>query len=152
MIASRSVGRWENELMTYRNCLMVFFLMLAAIWLIGCVVPEPTDAHAAVVLRQHQTVLMGQTVRVEFESNPSTGYSWSIDAAASTGLQHVTITGSGHTQASNPAGSVGSPGQQWWSIRGDSKGQVQLALIYHRAWEQGVKPARRAIVSIDVSR
>jgi inhibitor of cysteine peptidase len=72
-------------------------------------------------------------VRVfELTENPSTGYSWRLDAAASRGLDHVSITDLGH----RPGASMpGAPGTRRWRIRGLAPGRATMVFAYQRSWE-----------------
>lgn len=90
---------------------------------------------------------VGETVVVQVEANPSTGYGWIVDQAAAAGtLEQV---GEPAMALSNP-GAVGGGGTQTWRFRALAKGQGELRMDYRRAWEKDVPPVRSVAWKIEV--
>ncbi|KRA19894.1 protease inhibitor I42 family protein [Lysobacter sp. Root604] len=90
---------------------------------------------------------VGETVVVQVEANPSTGYGWIVDQAAAAGtLERV---GEPAMALSNP-GAVGGGGTQTWRFRAVAKGQGELRMDYRRAWEKDVPPVRNVAWTIEV--
>ncbi|RBP11980.1 putative secreted protein [Roseiarcus fermentans] len=79
--------------------------------------------------------------------NPSTGYAWAIDAAASRGLDIVAIADDGRRSGGDRPG---APGERLWSIRGLSPGHADIVFVYRRAWEPAAVETRH--VAVDVAR
>lgn len=85
----------------------------------------------------------GTTLRLT--ENPSTGYSWRLDTAASEGLERVVITDAGHKRA---AAMPGAPGERLWIIRGVAPGPATIAFAYQRPWEPAPVETRRVDVVV----
>jgi len=93
-------------------------------------------------------VLVGQHTRIGLPSNPTTGYGWSLDTQASTGLEHVALTDEGFK--ATDSGLVGAPGRRWWTLKGLSSGRASLHFVYRRAWERDSPPAKARTIVVDV--
>ena len=88
------------------------------------------------------------------------GYSWLGVASAPivahdvvvtpTVISDLTITKEGFADSEPTDGMVGTPGRQWWIVRGDSPGEAVLQLRYLRPWEDDASPARRAAITVNV--
>jgi inhibitor of cysteine peptidase len=89
----------------------------------------------------------GASVPIELTENPSTGYSWRIDAVASVGLDHVVIADGGHRRG---ATMPGAPGVHRWTVRAASPGATTIVFAYQRPWEPA--PVETRQVSILVRR
>ncbi len=87
----------------------------------------------------------GEPRVVEFEENPSTGYSWRIDDEASRGLDVVAIEDNGHMRgASRP----GAPGLHRWTLRARRSGRATLKFDYRRPWEPAPIETRRVEIIV----
>lgn len=71
--------------------------------------------------------------RVEFESNPSTGYSWSYSFSES-GI--VKNTKSEFISGNNEDGATGVPGTQVYEFEAEKEGEVVVTFVYSRSWEE----------------
>jgi inhibitor of cysteine peptidase len=87
----------------------------------------------------------GQSAQVTLPENPSTGYSWSMDAGKSVGLDLVSIVDDGHAPGANLPG---APGTHRWTIRGLSVGHAAVEFAYRRPWEPAPVETRRVEVVI----
>jgi inhibitor of cysteine peptidase len=74
----------------------------------------------------------GDSLEFELVENPSTGYSWRLDTAASHGLDHVSITDLGRRPGANMPG---APGTRRWRIYGLAPGRATMVFAYQRPWE-----------------
>lgn len=128
-------------------------LILFLVFLTGCqATGEPGSVNGPVLEKQHRTLLVGESTRVLLVSNKTTGFEWSINQAASTGMDRVAITDTGYAAPEPSDGMVGAPGRQWWLIKGIQPGQAVIRLVYHRPWEEDTPPAQQAVFTIDVGR
>jgi inhibitor of cysteine peptidase len=100
---------------------------------------QATDNGSQVSLAQ------GQILVVTLESNPTTGYSWQADGLAGDVLQQV---GEAEFQAQSDL--LGAPGVEILRFQATGSGQVELKLVYHRPWEQGVAPLQTFSVQVTV--
>lgn len=97
-------------------------------------------------------VKAGQMVNVSLDSNPSTGFSWSGDAAiADTSV----LTQKAHGYVAPTAGGgqsnlVGAPGTETWAFEAAKAGQTTVTMQYSRPWEGGEKAARTFVLTVVV--
>jgi inhibitor of cysteine peptidase len=94
---------------------------------------------------------VGASTVVTLTENPSTGYRWSLDTAASRNLSIVTIADAGFQRPAAGAPMVGVPGQRRFRISARSPGTAEAAFAYARSWEHGA-PAQRHVVAIEIAR
>ena len=86
------------------------------------------------------TLAVGDLVVVTLESNPTTGYAWSLaddgdaDIIAVAGNEFVA------PEASDPP-LVGQGGVEVWAFQAVEEGEGTISMEYIRAWKQGVEPA-----------
>lgn len=92
------------------------------------------------------TLKLGDTLWVQLEGNPSTGYNWE---PANTDSKILTIVGEPEFIAQNKD-LVGSGGTVSLRFKATAAGQEPLKLIYHRSWEKDVAPLQTFEVSIVV--
>ncbi|MEE2906434.1 MAG: protease inhibitor I42 family protein [Planctomycetota bacterium] len=129
------------------------FLLVTLVLLAAChATTTSTSPDGTVLEKQHRTLTIGQSSRVVLVSNRTTGFEWTINRSASTGMDLITIKDSGYTSTDSADGVVGAPGRQWWLIQGNKPGTAIIHLVYHRPWEKDTPPARQAVFTIDVSR
>ncbi|MGJ0505655.1 MAG: protease inhibitor I42 family protein [Methylocystis sp.] len=87
----------------------------------------------------------GADTTFRLSENPSTGYSWRIDAAASAGLDHVAIIDRGHQRGENLPG---APGAHGWTIRALTSGKATIHFVHQRPWEPAPVETRDVVVEI----
>jgi len=83
------------------------------------------------------------TVEVQLDSNPTTGYTWTL-ASGGKGLEQ---TSSKYT-ANSESGMVGGGGKQTYTFKATGEGENDLVFVYKRAWEK--EEANRAQVKVDI--
>jgi inhibitor of cysteine peptidase len=90
----------------------------------------------------------GEAFSISYDENPSTGYSWRIDASASAGLDCISIADGGHAPgASRP----GAPGTHLWTVRALKPGRAAIQFVYQRPWEPAPIETRRVEVHVATS-
>lgn len=98
---------------------------------------------AAPVWAAETAQALGVSRDVEIEGNPSTGYSWTLDEAASTGLAGLEIESLGYR--ANTTGLVGAPAPFVFRVTCRAPGEAHLVFAYvgptgarsdktHEAW------------------
>lgn len=87
----------------------------------------------------------GEMFLVILEGNPTTGYTWEVDALDTTILQKI-----GEPDFTPDSDAIGSGGKFIFRFRAISVGQSPLKLIYHRPWEQDVPPLKTFELTIIV--
>ena len=73
----------------------------------------------------------GQEFTIVLNSNPSTGYSWSISDTYDKNI--VQMIGN----VFKPSGTkkIGAPGEELWTFKGVGRGSTKINLTYSRKWE-----------------
>ncbi|MBK8458624.1 MAG: protease inhibitor I42 family protein [Phyllobacteriaceae bacterium] len=75
-----------------------------------------------------RTVKTGNSWEFELEGNPSTGYTWRLDEAASSGLNLVEVAALGYRE--NTTGLLGAPAQFVFRLTCRSPGEAHLVFLY----------------------
>lgn len=112
----------------------------------------PTEAVQA--KRDGETVLaVGQVLAVSLEGNPSTGYTWEVDADGTPQLALVPSPADTETSVADGDGApppVGSPVVRQWHFEAVQPGTTTLRLVYRRPWEKDVAPVEQAEFQVTV--
>lgn len=87
----------------------------------------------------------GEAFNIALDSNPSTGYSWSLEGGVPEILQST-----GETFVAPERDLVGAPGVQYWEFKAVKAGSGSIKFIYSRSWETGVPPANTETFNINV--
>jgi len=88
----------------------------------------------------------GDTLVVTLQGNITTGYNWEMEAATAPAfLQQV-----GEPEVTPESGLVGAGGKIALKFSAVQTGQATMKLVYHRAWEKGVAPAKTYEVKLVV--
>ncbi len=95
-------------------------------------------------------VMKNAAFTITLSSNPSTGYSWTLDENLDTnilksnGSRYIT-----HHNQDNPK-LVGQGGVEVWTFTATGSGTQIVNLKYHRPWEKNVQPVRIQILNVTV--
>jgi inhibitor of cysteine peptidase len=125
--------------------IIVLFLMLSACAANASVQADPVhlalqDANKTVTLKP------GDSLEIELEGNPSTGYIWE---SATQVLK--TLKQSGETEFLPAKVNLpGAPQMMVLYFTAVNPGQETLQLVYHRSWEKDTPPAKTFEVTIVV--
>ena len=121
-------------------------------WLLGLVMLTAVLASSfgPACAQESQTLRLavGRSSVITLEDNPSTGYRWQLNNAASGNLSLVGIADAGFVRDSKL---IGAPGQRRFGITARQPGTAVAVFDYARPWEQ-VTPARRHTVTIKIGR
>nr|MBC8203751.1 protease inhibitor I42 family protein [Planctomycetota bacterium] len=104
-----------------------------------------TRPFTAVDAQQSITIAPSRVFNIELQSNPTTGYEWSL-AMQPEGV--VSFKTKKYT--SDASGRVGVGGITSWALRSKKVGKTTLIFTYHRPWEKNVDPARKVTFNINV--
>ena len=126
------------------SILVVFSILVTAG---GCGAPQQKEINVEIKADESFHLRVGQTVNLRFESNPTTGYLWTItDKEGYDALKRM-----GDYKYIPSSGRVGSGGIQIYTFEGAKRGKVTLVFEYRRPWEPLTTPAaRKYTVRIDV--
>lgn len=91
----------------------------------------------------------GESFVISSEENVSTGYSWTIDADASRGLERLHVEDGGATPVAGGEARIGAPSLHRWIVRALAPGEARLVQIYRRPWEKVA--AKRIIYNFEIS-
>jgi inhibitor of cysteine peptidase len=97
-------------------------------------------AGAQPVAAETLRLALGKDVRFSLKENPSTGYVWRIDDAASKGMDRVTVVDGGYESG---ADMPGAPGQHYWTLRANAPGRAMIAFVRQRPWEPAAVETKR---------
>ncbi len=87
----------------------------------------------------------GQTLAINLEGNPSTGYTWEMVESEDSILRQV-----GEIEFEAESDLVGAPGTQTLRFEAVESGQTELKLVYHRPWETDVEPLETFTLQVTV--
>jgi inhibitor of cysteine peptidase len=90
---------------------------------------------------------VGDTVEVQLEGNPTTGYTWEISQVDS---KILGLIGKSYTQTRTDPKVAGTGGTFIFRIHACDKGTSELHLQYARVWEKGVPPIKTFDATITV--
>lgn len=79
----------------------------------------------------------GESFVIILEGNPTTGYTWELDA-----LDPAILQQQGEPDFTPDSDAIGSGGKFTFRFQAISAGQSPLKLIYHRPWEKDVPPLK----------
>ena len=79
----------------------------------------------------------GDSLVVTLDSNPSTGFSWSISAISN----EAAIDDVSNEFKGADTGMMGAGGQEVWTFEALDKGTSTIEMQYSRSWETEVEPA-----------
>jgi inhibitor of cysteine peptidase len=111
---------------------------------LAALIASPAQAETPETVR----LAAGATTTIALTQNPSTGYRWRLNGAASRNLSLVRIADAGFTPGAS--GRLGAPGLQRFSIAARRPGTAVAVFEYARPWER-VAALRRHVVTIVVA-
>ena len=127
-------------------------LTILAIFAIGgTIAAAAADTNAILALNaadsgKQITANAGDSFTITLDSNPSTGFSWSISAITDESV----IDDVSNEFKGADTGMVGAGGQEVWTFEAVDKGSSTIEMKYSRSWEQGVEPAGTFNVTVVV--
>lgn len=124
-----------------------FFVVFTIAGFSGCAtVSNPVYGEAD----SGRTILLerGETFVVELPSNPSTGYTWSLQRGDSSIVQQVGRPV--FVPASNSEGLVGQGGMEVWTFNAMAWGDQRIEFVYQRSWEGDSSAARKVEYLVSV--
>lgn len=95
---------------------------------------------------------VGGGANVTLTENPSTGYRWRLDDAASNHLDLIEISDAGYVQGNGDGAHqqmVGVPGRHSYRIVARQPGTAVVVFDYVREWEK-LPPANRHSVTVEI--
>jgi len=116
--------------------------LVTACLLASCAAPEPPKPrppHPVLTAADHDKtvhLLIGETVDLHLESNPTTGYSWNslqLPDGKIVKQTHHAYRGPAETNQTHML--VGAGGIEHWKFLAVAEGKTALDLVYRRGWE-----------------
>ena len=127
-----------------RKALFLAALMVLLVFMNGCASKKTkltaADNNGQLNLR------VGDSITIQLDGNPSTGYTWEARDLDTGIFQQV---GDPEFKSSNP-GLIGSGGSLTLTFKTLKAGKAALTLVYQRPWETNVKPQDTFTVSVVV--
>ena len=116
--------------------LLALFIALQATLFGREIVVKDSDNGATVELE------VNNTLRVELQGNPTTGFTWEEQSPPNTILQQTK-----HSYV--PSSSlVGAGGTYEFTFKAISVGSTQISFIYYRTWEGDIPPEKRFVITV----
>jgi inhibitor of cysteine peptidase len=88
----------------------------------------------------------GQTLTINLEGNPTTGYTWEVVESEGAVVRQV-----GEAEFKADSELMGAGGTQTLRFEAVTEGQMELRLVYHRPWEADAEPLETFTVQITVN-
>jgi inhibitor of cysteine peptidase len=92
------------------------------------------------------TLSPGDSLIVTLDSNPSTGFAWSISGIT----DEAVIDDVSNEFNGADTGMMGAGGQEVWTFEAGDKGTSTIEMQYSRSWETGMEPAGTFNVTVVV--
>ena len=93
------------------------------------------------------SVREGQVLEIAIDSNPTTGYLWSLE-----GFSGMDVLASmGKYKYVRGSDRIGAGGKQIFSFKAAKKGDAKLIFEYSREWEKSQAPAKRYTAKVTVN-
>ncbi|MDD5085904.1 MAG: protease inhibitor I42 family protein [Candidatus Omnitrophica bacterium] len=125
-----------------KNAILIFlalFVFAAA----GCQ-PKIEAVSKRVIGNSEVSVVKGQTLKLELEANPTTGYMWEIEKISPDGL----LEKAGDYSYRRQFNLIGGGGLQIFSFNAVKKGEAELGFVYRRPWEDKKQVAKKFNVRV----
>ncbi|AHB50120.1 hypothetical protein W911_08580 [Hyphomicrobium nitrativorans NL23] len=106
-------------------------------------------AHAA--NDENPQVSVGATTTLELDGNPSTGYRWVLDVAASENTEIVTVEDAGYAKPATEPGKrpvLGAPSKQRFQVTGVASGEAMLVFYYVRSGDEAPSKTQEFLVEV----
>jgi|TARA_B100000959_G_C14977515_1_gene622137 predicted secreted protein len=135
----------------YPAHMIKFCSVLACLFLFCCTSPQTTEDDTITRpftpgdAQQAITIAPNRVFNIELQSNPTTGYEWSL-----TMNPEGIISRKSKNYTSSASGRVGVGGIMSWTLASKKIGATTLTFKYHRPWEKDVEPTREVVFNINV--
>lgn len=124
-----------------KKSIIRYFVAIAILVIAGCGMVE--EIYTAKITGDGTIkVWRWQTVKLELESNPTTGYSWEIASLAPAGFFNEPI-GSEYVRGNNSLAITGSGGIHTFLLKPARGGKAVIELVYRRPWEPKTEFAKK---------
>lgn len=98
-------------------------------------------------MQQTLELRVGESKSITLAGNPSTGFLWSLAAAADVVKVELALE---QTPAPSGPPLCGRPCGTVVTLTGKTAGQGQVTLVYARPWEKNTAPARTCTINVTV--
>jgi len=130
-----------------RHVMKSFLALAVAMSLVACASRQSVTV-TLVEAQSGSTVQLEQddTLVVELETMPTTGFTWEVDALDGAVVQQK---GDPEYKGGEP-GLVGGSGRLIFTFKAVGRGQTSLDMVYHQPWDPDTPPARTFHASVEV--
>ena len=131
--------------------LTVMITVLAIVAIAGTVAAASADNSGPSVVNVSESgkqieLHPGDSLVVTLDSNPSTGFAWSISGVT----DEAVIDKVSNEFKGADTGMMGAGGQEVWTFEAGDKGTSTIEMKYSRSWETGIEPAATFNVTVVV--
>ena len=107
------------------------FLVLGMILVLLAIYTAISQADITVIKAE-----MNKSFNITLDSNPTTGYTWTVD------FNHKMLNGGENSYGASRPQVMGSSGQQVFTFTPIREGQTEISAVYKRPWEDSVAEER----------
>ncbi len=127
-----------------KSLMLLAIVFTMVLLLAACKVAPFTEADNGLTIE----ISIDETFTVTLQSNPTTGYGWTVAAVDSAILQQE--GDKVYVQGNTDPNLVGAGGTETFTFTGLEAGQTTLQMVYSRSWETDVPPIQTFEVTIVV--
>jgi len=121
-----------------------------ALWSFACSsesLPSRHNTECSFAWNQKTEVAVGDTLTVNLEANPTTGFEWELREMT----DETVLEEEGHAYvAPESEATVGAGGKEVWTFKALKEGESTIIMEYRRPWEQEVEPDKVFILTVAV--
>jgi inhibitor of cysteine peptidase len=145
----------RQDLVPTRSSLVGFSLLIVAMCASATALQTPDASHPkavpTVVLSERDSgtdidLTSNALLIVKLNSNPSTGYSWTVTGDPSP----LKLQKTSFRKNTNKSGIMGASGTATFQLSANSSGIATLTLVYRRSWEYNMPPMKTFTVRVNV--
>ena len=135
---------------------LVVVPLLVIVWCASAAALQTSDAShpkavTSVVLTERDSgtdidLTANTLLIVKLNSNPSTGYSWTVTGDPSP----LKLQKTSFRKSTNKSGAVGASGTATFQLSASCSGIATLTLVYRRSWEYNMPPMKTFTVRVNV--
>ena len=133
----------------YWGIVVITILAIAAVGGVACTASADNSGPSTVNVSESGKQIElapGDSLIVTLDSNPSTGFAWSISGIT----DEAVIDDVSNEFKGADTGMMGAGGQEVWTFEAVDKGTSTIEMQYSRSWETGVEPAGTFNVTVVV--
>ena len=127
------------------------FAVIAGLLLVGCQTVRSPVELTQLDSGSQINLKVGQILKVELPSNPTTGYNWTLTDTTESEPVLEKAGEPAYVKDEEAAGIVGIGGKETWKFRAIRAGWQKLRLEYKRPWEREISAEKTFVLDVLIS-